>query len=1171
MSTSSNKTFQKEIVNLESTIAAIEANRVLLGDLATDTALDLLRERLATLIQPETARDERKRVTVLFADVKGYTALSENLDPEDVAAIMNRLFEAVTVEIHRYGGTIDKYAGDAVMALFGAPQALENHEEMAARASLAMQRVIREFSHDLHESRGFKLQMRIGLNTGEVLAGLVGGLRARSYTVMGDTVNLAARLESAAPVGGILASEYTTRKLHNIFEMSEPDKIRVKGKSDEITVYQIVGEKKQRGRVRGLEGLQAPMIGRDAELEQLKKSFQSALTHHHWHAMAIFGEAGLGKTRLQRELVTWVYKTHPQTRMLASRSFNHTRTTPYHFIAELIRNLFNLSRESDTQTAVNHLTASLSALEQEINDVELAYQLGSLASILGFAMPNNPLANLEPEQRRDRTFLSLERIFIAAAKLKPLLIMVDDLHWADVLSLDFLQRLLQLISQGELQDGQAFLLLLSRRAENPDSQLNQVLEQLRQPPFDTITLNRLNGNQASSLISKLLDQDIPKALGNIIVEHAQGNPFYVEEVLRSLIEDGTLKKNGSWKVTQDIADIKIPPSVQDVLAARIDRLPPDDKQITQHAAIIGRIFWQDILNRITEAETVEPTLFLLELRQLADRMEESKLSEDWEWVFHHGLIQEVAYGSVPKSMRRVVHEQVAKLLEEELGDQTGFLLPLIADHYEQGQVVDKAITYLALAGKEAAAQFANLEAVSYFTRGLKLLDNQETTVFLTSQQLRQKYDLILGRVRAYHLLGQRPEQKADLDKLDFLAKRIKDKKAQATVALEFATYYELTSDFTTAVSKAKEAVELAEAADAPDLVVSGYTAWSLALVRLSQFDQAKQLAKKGQQIAQENDDPSGEAVSLAHLGIAHYYPGEFVEARDALEGSLILAEELNDLNRQTTCLNNLVGIYHALGDYAKATACCEKALELVRIVGNRATEATIVNNLGAMYHAIGYLDEAREHHAMALHQAKLLDNKLVESMASGNLSLVLQDLDQVKAAEVNSRNALRIDQEIGDKYGEGYSLTSLALALEGQKRLEEAKAYHAKALALRQEHGLESLAIDNLAGLASVALKQEMIGEAMDYVNKIVDWIDENGVEGIEYPIRVYLAVIEMLQAVEDEEKTAVYLKEANEYLKNKAIKISDPVAQRSFLTNVPLHKALTQQLNSLFGEQIPN
>ena len=465
-------------------------------------------------------------------------------------------------------------------------------------------------------------------------------------------------------------------------------------------------------------------------------------------------------------------------------------------------------------------------------------------------------------------------------------------------------------------------------------------------------------------------------------------------------------------------------------------------------------------------------------------------------------------------MRRVIHEQVASILESQLGDQTAFLVPLIANHFEQSQIIDKAIHYLGLAGQQATEQFANREAVSYFSRALALLDSQETTVFLSSKQLRQKYDLILGRVKVYHLLGMRPEQKDDLDKLDFLSKRIKDKKAQATVALQYASYYESISDFATAVIKSEEAVELAQSAQAPDLMVTGYTSWSLAQLRLSQFDESKKLAIKGQEIAKENNNALGEAISLVHLGIAYYLPGEINEAKDALEASLEISQELNDLSRQTSCLTNLVGIYHGLGDYAKAVSYCEKALELVRIIGNRATEATIVNNLGAIYHALGYLEEAQAHQSSAIRQAQLLDNKLVESMSSGNLSLVLRDMNQLSDAERTSRNALKIDQEIGDKYGEGYSQTALGLALEGQNKLEEAKEAHQAALAIRQELQLASQAIDNIAGLASISLKQRSLKEAQMHVNEIQEWISTNGIEGIEYPVRVYLTVADVLEAV---------------------------------------------------------
>lgn len=1160
--------YQQDVTNLETAITAIEANRTILGDLAADTALDLLREKLATLIQPNTAADERKRVTVLFADVQGYTALSENLDPEDVANTMNRLFEAVTVEIHRYGGTIDKYAGDAVMALFGAPQALENHEEMAVRASLGMQRVITDFSAQLKHERGFELKMRIGLNTGQVLAGLVGGLQTRSYTVMGDTVNLAARLETAASVGGILASEHTARRLHNIFDFSPPEKIQVKGKSGDITVYQVVGEKSQRGRVRGLEGLQSPMIGREAELGQLTDTFRQALMANKWAATAVVGDAGLGKSRLQQELVSWVLDNHPQVRLLASRCFNHTRTTPYHFIAELLRGLFSLSRDSDRDTAVNHLTAGLEVLQPSITTAELQYQLGSLASIMGFVLPNDPLQNLEPEQRRDRTFLSLERIFLAAAHMKPLLVLIDDLHWADALSLDFLKRILQIITGDDSQSGAAMFLIISRPAEDRESDLNHILQQLADAPFTTVRVTALNSSQAETLIEQLLDQQIAPDLRRLIIDHAQGNPFYVEEVLRALIEDGTLKKNGTWNITQDIADISIPPSVQDLLAARIDRLPPADKRITQHAAIIGRIFWQDVLHRITIADTVEPTLLLLELRQLADRMQESQLTEDWEWVFHHGLIQEVAYASVTRAARRTIHREVAQILEERLGEQTAFLIPLIADHYEQGEVVDKAIQYLGHAGEQAAAQFANQDAISYFSRALKLLDKVESTLFLSGKQLDQKYHLLLGRVGVYHIIGRRPAQKSDLEKLAFIADRIGNKAYQATSALHHARYYEAISDFPSAVQFSQTAVSFAEAGDNLTQKVDGLTAWAFGLIRQGAFEEAQSHLDNAQQISHTAVYPAGEATSLLYSGMVQFFYGDLVAAKGFYERSLQLFQRNSDVQRQMACLNNLVGVYHGLGDIGKAKDVCEEALHISQTIGNRANEATILNNLAAIHHALGSLDNAKQYNEEALMLSQAVNDKRSESLAANNLGLVLYDLGMNELANGYAQQALAIDREIGDKSGEGYSLTTFALTLEGLGDLEQAQKHHADAIKLRREIGQDACAIDNVAGLARLNLLQSRLDEALVHANEALAWLDSKGSAGIEYPLKAYLVIARVLIAMDNPQRALAVLETAVSLINDQAEQISDPQSRQSFIQHVPVHQELKAQLKHLLSHK---
>jgi predicted ATPase/class 3 adenylate cyclase len=1152
----------QEINNIETTIVALEAQRNALGDLVVDTALDLLREKLATLMQPDQASDERKRVTVLFADVSGYTALSENLDPEDVANIMNRLFEAVTVEIHRYGGTVDKYSGDAVMALFGAPQALENHEEMAVRASIAMQRVIGEFSEALEKERGFRVAMRIGLNTGPVLAGLVGGLKTRSYTVMGDTVNLASRLEHAAPVGRILISATTAQPVQAVFDLEPPQQISVKGKSEPITVYLVNGERAERGRVRGLAGLYAPMVGREAEFLDLLDTYRDVVRNRSWQATAVVGDAGIGKSRIRREFVAWVAGTFPNTRIVTGTCFTHTRTTPYAFIAEQIRSLFSLNRNVQVETAVTQISNELHNLQPKLDDTEFQYQLGSLASVLGFTIPKDPLRGLDPEQRRDRTFLSLERIYLAAASQAPMLLIIDDLHWADMLSMAFLERLLQMVSRDVLKKRGAMILILSRPAEDLTSTLAKVQTELHDA-HQVIELTALDNFQSGQLITELLDQELPPELTQLISQQAQGNPFYVEEIIRSFIEDGTLHQddtNNQWQVTRAIADVEVPGSVQDIIAARLDRLPPGNKRITQHAAIIGRTFWQELLSHITDSDTVEPTLSLLEMRQLADRLSQSQIAEDWEWMFRHILIQEVAYTTVPKTTRRQVHKQVAERLEYELDEQTSFLLPLIGFHFEQGNVPDKAIYYLTKAGEQAAAQFANEAAVGYFNRALNILNNLAEKKSLTAEEQMQQYKLLLGRAEVYHLTGQREPQAADLTQLQILANASGSDQHQAEVALKHAAYYQAISDFPTAVTYAKTAVTHAQQAEDMRQKVEGLNAWASGLISQSEFDEAEALLQQAQQLAAQQNDLLNESISLLRLGIISYFRGVNSSARDYYEASLASARQLKNLPRQAASLINLVGVYYGLGDINYAKICGEEALAIVKTVGDRANETIILNNLGAIYHAVGDLETAHNYHLEALHLSQSLKNRVSEALSANNLGSVLCDQALYSDAIVYAEKALSTNKSIGNRVGQGYNLTIRAKAQQELNHFKDAIKDHHKAIEIRREIGQEAGTIDNLSELANIALAQNNLSLAREYVEQILAWIDKNGLDGIEHPIRVYLACIDTMESLGKHEEGVVLLKLAKDLLKEKANRIGDQETREAFLKNIAAHREITQR-----------
>ncbi|MCI0394084.1 MAG: tetratricopeptide repeat protein [Chloroflexi bacterium] len=1103
----------------------------------------------------------------------GYTTLSEQMDPEDVAALMNQLFEALTAEIVRFGGTVDKYSGDAVMALFGAPRALENHEEMAVRAALAMQQAILDFRFWILDSKSenlkSKITIRIGLHTGEVLAGLLGGLGTKSYTVMGDTVNLASRLEGACPPGRVMASAATARPLHAIFDFEPPRQITVKGKSEPVTVYLVAKEKAQRGRVRGLAGLHAPMVGRERELATLQATLRRVVEERSWQVAAVVGEAGIGKTRLRREFVAWATQTYSQLRLLTARSYVHTQTTPYALVAGLVRALFNVAEEADAAAAAGALAGGLRSLNPNLEETEFGYRFGSLAGVLGLPLPDDPLQGLEPEQRRDRTLLSLERV-LAAAAVAPLLMVIEDLHWTDDLSRALLERLIRLTGDPAGREGAAMLFIVSRPPEEAQSPVAHILGQLSGQNGDSplLRLAPLAAAEAERLVAALLGQSLPADLLGLIVDNAQGIPFFVEEILRALTEEGTLARDpasGRWQVTQATSRIQVPATVQDLLAARLDRLPAAEKRLVQHAAVIGRTFWQQLLAEVMGGDgpgagDVEAALARLEARQLIGRIGQSQIADDWEWVFAHVLIQEAAYASVLKSARRRIHGQVAAWLEARLdpvGDSSP-LLPLVAYHYTQAEAPAKAALYLGKAGRQAAAQFANNEAIRYFSRALKLLDQADVG---PAEKRAWQHEWLMGREEVYGLLGQRDYQVADLAHLRALAREMNDAGRQAEVALRYAVYYEAISDFPAALEAAGEVVRWAEAAGDPQGKSEGLIAWGRALWRQGRFEEARQQLEQALALARQQGYRPGEATSLHHLGTVFYYLGHHYRAQEYLEQALAIRRSLGDRGGEAVTLTNLLSVYHGLGDLSKARVYGQKALAIDQVIGNRRGEALTLNNLGAVYHALGDLLTARDYHQRAMTLFANLGDRGGESLAANNLGLVLHDLGDNLTARHYCAQALAIDREIGDQEGEGYSLTSLGLVLEGLEEIELAAGAYERALRLRRETGQGACAVDDLAGLARTALKRGKVTEALAYVEETLSWIATHGVEGIEYPLRVYLACADVLSVEGDPERVLDVLTNANALIRRQAQKIEDESTRRTFLEEVSLHRQLQERL----------
>ncbi|HEU5277770.1 MAG TPA: adenylate/guanylate cyclase domain-containing protein [Gaiellaceae bacterium] len=579
-------------------------------------------------------QSERKLVTVLFADLADSTALADDQDPERTRARLARFYDAMKGEIEAAGGTVEKFAGDAVMAAFGAPEALEDHAERALHAALSMQRKVES-----------GLALRIGVNTGEVV---VGAPREASSFVSGDAVNVAARLEQAAQPGEILAGERTVAAARGAFEFGEPRSVEAKGKSLDVRCRGVVRALSLM-RTRGVGGLARVFVGREAELERLRAAYHRAVRLQAPVLVTVLGDAGVGKTRLVRELWEQLGEEQPEPVRRTGRCLAYGQAITYWPLAEILKEHLGIL-ESDSPAEVR----------RRLGDRE----------ILGLTLGLDLALDLHPLAARDRHQAAWVAFLSELAGDRPVVVLVEDVHWAEPPLLELIERLAQEV-RGPL------LVITTAR---PDFFDGRTAWDSR-IDTETVWLEPLPSQAAASLVDGLLEFDLPAAVRELIVERAEGNPFFVEEVLGSLIDAGVLeRRDGRWRTGELPADFEIPDSIQAVLAARIDLLGESEKAALQAAAVIGRVFWTGPIYELVAG--LEPDLRVLESRDLIRRRSSSSLEGEVEYVFKHALTREVAYGSLTKPRRARLHAGFAAWILR-LGGGRDEHAPLLAHHFAE--------------------------------------------------------------------------------------------------------------------------------------------------------------------------------------------------------------------------------------------------------------------------------------------------------------------------------------------------------------------------------------------------------------------------------------------------------------------------------------------------------
>ena len=614
--------------------------------------------------------EERKVVSILFADVTGSTELGEQLDPERFRQVMQAYAEAMREEIQAEGGTVEKFIGDAVMAAFGVPVAHEDDPERALRASGRMLARLGRLNGELAASHGVTLQIRIGINTGEVLA--VTAPTPGEAMATGDAVNTAARLQSLAEPGTVLVSERTANAVRGfVFEDRGPQ--TMKGRRERVRTFRLVEESS--GPIRGVPGLSAPMVGREAELDLLRTIYERVARDRRPHLVTVYGDAGVGKSRLTREFVAWAEQTEPRASTLRGRCLPYGDGITYWPLAEILKGHAGILDTDPPDLAIEKVRKSGRELLTEEVSPDPPRATAALAYTVGLIDPDISFANASPREIRDELHAAWRSFFTALAIAEPIVIVVEDIHWADPVLLDLLDELADQVA------GPALFVCPSR----PDLTATRPSWGGGRRNMSSIALDPLTAEAADRLVRALLTvDDLPADVRERILRRAEGNPFFLEEIIRRLIDGGVLTHDGErWRASSGVDEIEIPDTVQAVLAARIDLLEPSDKHVLQAASVVGRVFWTGPISELVDLDVPDVTEALrrLEDRELVLSRPGSTLSGQREYSFKHVLTRDVAYESIPRRDRVQAHTDVARWLERTSGERAAEFAELLAYHW----------------------------------------------------------------------------------------------------------------------------------------------------------------------------------------------------------------------------------------------------------------------------------------------------------------------------------------------------------------------------------------------------------------------------------------------------------------------------------------------------------
>ncbi len=1013
---------------------------------------------------------ERKQVTVLFADLKGSMELLADRDPEEARQLLDPVLDRMMAAVHRYEGTVNQVMGDGIMALFGAPLAHEDHAVRACYAALHMQEGIGQYAEELRRQQGLDVQIRVGLNSGEVVVCSIGNDLHMDYSAIGQTTHLAARMEQLARPGTALLTADALRLVEGYVEVKPLGPVPVKGLPEPIDVYELLRAGPVRSRLQAAvaRGL-TRFVGRDAELDAIRQALERAGAGQ-GQVEAVIGEPGMGKSRLFYEF-THSHRTHGWL-ILSSSSVSYGKATPYLPIIDLLKDYFGIEAHDEARTRREKVTGKLLTLDRTLEPA-----LPAVLALLEVPVEDPQWQALDPPQRRQRTLEAVKRVLLHESQVQPLLLIFEDLHWIDAETQAVLDSLLDSLPTARL------LLLVNYRPEYQHGWgAKTYYTQLRLDPLpparaDELLQGLLGNDGGATGRSPLQD------LKQLLIARTQGNPFFLEESVRTLVETGVVVgERGAYRLAKPVESLQVPATVQAVLAARIDRLPPEEKRLLQTAAVIGTEVLLPVLQAIAEVPEEALHRGLAHL-QAAEFLYETRLFPEREYTFKHALTHEVAYQSLLQERRRVLHARIVEALEALAGERLDEHTDRLAHHALRGELWDKALVYLRQAGARAAVRSANQEAVVCFEQALTALAHLPDSRATHEQAIDLRLDLE-GALIPLAEVGRRLEH---LRTAETLAQALDDQQRLGRVSVAMIHYFRQTGDHQRAVEAGQRARALAAACGDVGLQVSTnfylgqvyhtlgdyrragdlfgqnvatlqgellyerfgmvglpavlsrtFLCWCLA--ELGAFTEGMAMAEEGLQVAEAVQHPFSLVEAYRGVSVLQLRRGDLHRAIPALERGLGLSQDWDVLLLSPWFAAALGYVYALAGRGADALPLLEKDLRgLMQRGFPRADPIVFVSEA---YLLAGRLAEAHTHAVQALeasHARQEQGNRAWSLRLLGEIA-VHRDPPEMEPAEAYYREALALAQELAMRQLEAHCHLGLGTLLTKMGQRAQARA-----------------------------------------------------------------------------------------------------------------------------------